>query len=87
MFLRLTEGRVDPIKVDQVVAIVRDALAAMKQRPGFQSGYYAINRKAGTGLITSLWDTEEHASYTVPPESLVRLEALGLQSEPITVSR
>jgi hypothetical protein len=79
MFVRLAQGRVDPSKVDEVTAILRETLAVTKQRPGFHPAYMGAHRESGM----TMWDTEEHASFTVPPEgAAARLQALGLQAEP-----
>jgi quinol monooxygenase YgiN len=87
MYIRLAQGKVDPSKLDEVSAILREGLPAMKQRPGFQNAYLGAHRESGRGFTLSMWDTEEHASYrhAVAPETGARLQALGLQVEPLTV--
>jgi hypothetical protein len=36
-------------------------------------------------VIVATYDTEEHASIRPSPEAIARLQAVGLQPEPITV--
>jgi len=85
MYIRLQQGKGNPSIVDEAVTIVREGLAPMKQRPGFQSVYIGVNRENGHGVIISTWDTEEHASYAVSPVPQPRLQALGWQPEPLRV--
>jgi quinol monooxygenase YgiN len=82
MYIRVAQGKVDPSKADEVTAIMREGLPAMKQRPGFQNAWMGAHPD-GRGVIVSLWDTEEHASFrhTVAPETGERLRATGLQAE------
>jgi heme-degrading monooxygenase HmoA len=88
MYIRLQLARVDPSKVDEVAAIMREVLPTMKQRPGFQNAYIGAHRESGRGFVMTMWDTEEHASYTLGPEAAAtgaRLQALGVQGEPPVV--
>jgi hypothetical protein len=91
MYIRLAQGKVnDPTKMDEMLALVRQGFASLKQRPGFQSAYMGGNRENGRGLLISFWDTEEHACWVhpAPPPGAgaTRAQAIGLQEvEPFVV--
>jgi len=36
----------------------------LRQLPGFQSSYWAVDRTRGAMMAVSTWDTREHASFS-----------------------
>jgi hypothetical protein len=82
MYMRVRRIRNDVAKFDEGVAAARDAHAATKQLPGWQSGVIAVDRITGEGFAVTTWDTEDHARFTaavIPPE---RGQAAGVQLDP-----
>jgi heme-degrading monooxygenase HmoA len=76
MYIRVTQGTNDPSRVDDVLALVRDAgLPAMRQQPGFRNAYVGVDRATGRGLVVSIWDTQEQANFTNSPDFVARLRA------------
>lgn len=85
MYLRITRGRFDPAKADELLPLTREVNAAVQQLPGVQSIHVGIDRTAGRLAAVSTWDTEEHAQFsreTMAGDVVTRLQALGTQLEP-----
>jgi hypothetical protein len=85
MYMRVTRGRVDPARLNEVASqVAQDLVAAIKQQPGNQSFIGGADRASGRTLTVSTWDTEEHARWS--PDALgdipSRLQALGVQVDP-----
>ena len=87
MYLRITRGRIDPARYDEVMAFTEDLLTALRQQPGFQSYSGGADRTNGTVVAVSLWDTQEHAQLdrAALGDVISRTQALGLQLEPAEV--
>jgi hypothetical protein len=85
MFIRLAQGNVDPSRLDEYLAVIRTALPTLREQPGFEHAYVGVNRATARSVIVATYDTEEHANIQPSPEALARLQAVGLQPEPITV--
>ncbi len=87
MYLRISRGRFDTSKYDELLGLAEDIHAAVRSLPGFQSFYGGADRAAGTLAVVSVWDSAEHAN--VPREALgaimPRLQAVGLQLEPAEI--
>lgn len=83
MYLRLTRGRFDPARYDEIAAIVPDILAAIRGLPGVQQVQVGIDRETGRTLSLTTLDTLERAQFSrdrLGP-SLSRLQELGWQPE------
>ena len=83
MYLRVTRGRWDPAKHDELARLVPEALAAIRQLPGCQDARNGVERSTGRTVTVSTFDTLEHAQF--PRESLgeplARLQAAGWLGE------
>jgi hypothetical protein len=81
MYLRITRGRFDPARYNEVMGIVQDVVTALHRQPGFQTYYNGVDRTAGTIAAVSTWDTEEHARFdrAVLGDVVSRLQDLGVQ--------
>ena len=83
MYMRVRHVRHDPAKLDEGIALSLEVHAALRQRPGFQSGMIALDRTTGEAFAVSTWDTEEHAGFPGGAVDLAgRDEAAGLQVDP-----
>ena len=84
MYLRITRARFDPARYDDVVPLAREVTAAVQRLPGFHHYHGGIDRNAGTIAAVSVWDTEEHATFSRDTLGAVisRLQAIGAQLEP-----
>ena len=85
MFVRVTRGRLDPAKFDQLPAIMPEIAAAIRALPGCQSYVNAGDRVAGTTITVTTWDTGEHARFSrneALAGPMARLSALGTQLDP-----
>ena len=83
MFLRLTRGRFDPARYDEVVPLVPAVIAALRALPGVQDVRVGIDRTSGRTLSLMTLDTLEHAQFSrhrLGP-TLAPLEALGWEPE------
>jgi hypothetical protein len=68
--------------VDKVLAVVREVgLPNMRQLPGFRNAYVGVDRATGKGVVVSIWDTQEQANFTVTPEFIARMQAIGISPD------
>ena len=83
MYLRVTRGRWDPAKHDELVRLVPAALAAIRKLPGCQDARNGVERSTGRTVSVSTFDTLEHAQFSRESlgEPLARLQAAGWQGE------
>jgi hypothetical protein len=84
MYMRVTRGRVDLARLDEVLALSQEVAAAVRRLPGYQSYVAGGDRASGRSFSVSTWDTEEHARWSpdVLGDILPRLQALGVQVDP-----
>jgi len=84
MYIRVTRGRVDPSRYDELRNGVPDIVATMSRLPGCQSYLTGGDRASGQTIAVATWDTEEHARFSrdAVPDVISRLEALGAQLDP-----
>lgn len=87
MYLRITRGRFDPARVDDLMPLTREVDAAVQAMPGCQSVHSAVDRAGGRLAVVSRWDTLEQASFTRETDArtadvVSRVLALGAQVEP-----
>ena len=64
MYLRLTRGRFDPARDDDVVPHVPNITAALQALPGVQDVRIEIGRTTGRTLSLTSFDTQEHAQFS-----------------------
>ena len=84
MYLRVTRGRFDPSRYDEVMSLNREVNAALRRLPGLQSSHVGIDRSAGRLVAVTTWDTEEHARFSREAlgDVVSRMQAVGSQLEP-----
>jgi hypothetical protein len=85
MYFRMSQGNVDPSRLDEYLAYGRSALPALSQLRGFKNAIVGVNRANARSVIVTTWDTEGDANYKAPPEGIARLQTVGLQPESIMV--
>jgi hypothetical protein len=82
MFLRVVHSSIDPTKIDQVMSLKDDIIAATKRQPGFVSFQGAVSRATGAIITVSTWETESAGKLPLREilgDLLDRLAAIGLQ--------
>lgn len=87
MYLRITRGRFDPARYDELLPLTREVDAAVQAMPGYQDGYSAVDRTGGRIVVVTRWDTLEQASFSRETDArtaevVSRILALGVQVEP-----
>ncbi len=87
MYLRITRGRFDPARYDDLLPLTREVDAAVQAMPGCQSVHTAVDRTGGRLVVVSRWDTLEQASFSRDTDArtadvVSRILALGAQVEP-----
>ncbi len=87
MYLRITRGRFDPGRYDDLLPLTREVDAAVQAMPGCQSVHSAVDRTGGRIAVVSRWDTLEQASFSRDTDArtadvVSRILALGAQLEP-----
>ena len=89
MYMRVTRVRFDPARYEETMRVIEDLTATARRFPGFQGTYGGVDRTNGAGVGMSLWDTEEHARFTLDAATLgdllPRLQAAGVQMEPAEI--
>ena len=84
MYLRVTRGRFDAARYEEVLRHSHEINAAVRRLTGFRDVQLGFDRNAGRLAATSTWDTAEHARF--PREAMgdviARGQALGVQLEP-----
>jgi quinol monooxygenase YgiN len=85
MYVRVTRGRVDPAKWDELPGITPGIAAAIRALPGYRSYVGGGDRGTGTTITVTTWATEEHARFSrneLLADLVARLHALGVQMDP-----
>jgi len=82
MFMRVVHSSIDPAKIDDVLALKDEIIAATKKQAGFVSFQGGVSRATGAFMTVSSWQTE--AAGKLPLREILgdildRLTALGLQ--------
>jgi hypothetical protein len=83
MYLRVTRGRWDPAKHDELMGLVPEVRAAIQRLPGCQDVRNGVERSTGRTVTVATFDTLEQAQFSRDSlgESFVRLQAAGWQGE------
>ena len=83
MYLRLTRGRFDATRADEVMEAVPAIAAALRGLPGVQDVRVGIDRASGRTLSLTSFDTVEHAQFSRDRlgSVLAPLQALGWEPE------
>src|SRR5262245_29239555 len=84
MYLRVTRGRWDPAKHDELAPLAPEAIAAIRRLPGCLDARSGVDRSTGRTISVSSFDTLEHAQFSRDSlgEVVARLQAGGWQAEP-----
>jgi len=84
MYLRVTRGRFDPAKSDELYALGPRVVAGVMAQPGCQDCRAGIDRQSGTSIVASTFDTLDHAKFpreNLGEEYLQALAQLGWQGD------
>ena len=84
-FMRVTRSQADPAVVEELLRLAPDYQAAVRQLPGLQHFHGGLDRATGKGITVAIFDTEEHARYSLEGfgEVGARIQATGLQVESV----
>ena len=89
MYIRVSRARFDPARYDEIRPILDEVVAVGRglHGSGLQNYYHGADRRAGTAVAITVWDTEEHADFdrAVLGDIVTRLQALGVQMEPAEI--
>jgi quinol monooxygenase YgiN len=64
MYIRISRARCDPSKCDEVLDAAKQVNPVLRQLPGCQNSYWAVDRSRGALIAVSTWDTQEHAGFS-----------------------
>lgn len=65
MYARVVTSELQPGKIDEWIAILRDSIVpAAKQQPGFKGFIVLADRSANKGIAYSIWETEADLTAT-----------------------
>jgi len=81
VYMRVTRGRIDPARSDEVSKLGAEIVAAIRQLPGNQGYVAGIDHASGRAHSVSTWDTEENAraDRLAGTDLVSRVQALGVQ--------
>ncbi len=87
MYMRISRGRFDPARYDEISPVGREVDAAVQALPGCQHTHSGTDRNTGRFVSVSIWDTAEHANFSREAagglgDVVRRAQALGVQVEP-----
>ena len=76
LFLRSNDVTIDPAKLDQVIALMRDkVIPELRKQPGYVNSTMIANRQTGRSVISSGWETAEQRKASNAAVSGLRGEA------------
>ena len=64
MYVRITRGRFDPDRVEEVQSVTAEAANAIKGLPGFVAYQGGLDRQAGTLVAISTWEDAGSANFS-----------------------
>ena len=79
MYIRLTRGRFDPGRYDELLRMTEQTIEAARELPGCRSFQIAIDRQAGALVALSTWDDPQQAPTIAQLRAAA--EAIGVQFE------
>ena len=83
MHARVTTFTGSPDRVEEGLRNVRDSIMPMsKKQPGFKAGYWLVDRKSGTGMAITMWESE--AAMRASEEAASKLREQAQQATPGT---
>jgi len=84
MYIRVSRGRIDPARFDEINPVLPDVVAAIKRLPGNQSCVTGLDRTSGQNITVSTWDTEANARFSRDAlgSFIPRLQVLSVQLDP-----
>lgn len=75
-FARVTFAEGDPARVDEGIANLNEmVIPRARELPGFQHGYWLVDRTTGKVLAVVVYDSEEHLRQTDAVAAQLRQEA------------
>ena len=77
--IRLSRGRFDPARYDELLQMTEQTIEAARQVPGCRSFQIAIDRQAGRVIALSTWNDPDQAPAI--SQLRARAEAIGVQFE------
>lgn len=84
MHIRVTPGSIQPGKVQEALAILRDIFDGYRQAGGFRHGYAAMDERSGEGMVVTLWDSAEAAQAATQQsgQTMAKLGPLMVSGQP-----
>lgn len=62
MYARVTSTQISPESADEAIQLWQESvMPEVQQQKGFKGAYLLANRKVGTGVTITLWETEADA--------------------------
>jgi len=66
-YMRVTRGRIDPARFDELNKLGQEIAATIRRLPGNQSYVAGVDLASGRAQTVSIWDTEEDARRETSP--------------------
>jgi quinol monooxygenase YgiN len=64
MYVRITRGRFDPARIEEVLSVTDEVANALKGLPGFVAYQGGLDRNAGTLVAVSTWEDAGSANFS-----------------------
>jgi heme-degrading monooxygenase HmoA len=86
LFLRSNDATMEPAKLDQVIALMRDkVIPELRKQPGYVNCNMIANRQTGRSIISSGWETAEQRKASNAAVSGLRREAEDIAGAKVKV--
>ena len=60
MYIRVTRTHVELSRMDEVLTLIPETIAAMRRLPGCHHVHVGVDRASGEGVAISTYDTADH---------------------------
>ena len=83
MWARVTRFEGSPDRVDEGIRMIEEqTIPQARALPGFQGGYWCLDRQSGKGLAVTLWESEDALRQTEERAAQMRADAAEVAQAP-----
>ena len=76
MWARVTRFEGSPDRVEDGIRLIQEqTIPQARQLPGFQGGYWCVDRQSGKGMAVTLWESEDALRQSEAQAEQIRSQA------------